>query len=60
VGDTVNIASRIQDLTKEMAHDIIMSGETFRALTVPRQALPPVEVSVKGKSKTLDVYRLVS
>jgi class 3 adenylate cyclase len=60
VGDTVNIASRIQDLTKEMAHDIIMSGETFRALTVPRHALPPIEVSVKGKTKTLDVYRLVS
>jgi len=60
VGDTVNIASRIQDLTKELGQDIIMSGETFRTLTLPHEVLPPVEVTVKGKKKTLDIYGLVS
>lgn len=60
VGDTVNIASRIQDLTKEMGHDIIISGETFRALTLPHEVMQPVEVSVKGKKKTLDIYGVVS
>jgi class 3 adenylate cyclase len=58
VGDTVNIASRIQDLTKEMAADILLSGETYRALTIARRVSTPVEVAVKGKVNTLDVYRL--
>lgn len=58
VGDTVNIASRIQDLTKEMGADILLSGETYRALTIPRNVSAPLEVSVKGKINTLDVYRL--
>jgi len=58
VGDTVNIASRIQDLTKEMGADILLSGETYRALTICRKVSNPVEVTVKGKVNTLDVYRL--
>ncbi len=58
VGDTVNVASRIQDLTKEMGADILMSGETFRALTISRNVSSPVEVNVKGKTNALDVYRL--
>ncbi|MGC9028172.1 MAG: adenylate/guanylate cyclase domain-containing protein [Desulfomonilaceae bacterium] len=58
VDDTVNIASRIQDLTKEMGADILLSGETYCALTVSRNVSPPVEVAVKGKVNTLDVYRL--
>ena len=58
VGDTVNIASRIQDLTKELKCEILISEQTHKALTSPRESEGPLTVSVKGKTKTVEVYRL--
>ncbi len=58
VGDTVNIASRIQDLTKELKCEILISGQTHEALTVPRKSEGPLTLSVKGKTKTVEVFRL--
>jgi adenylate cyclase len=59
VGDTVNMASRIQDLNKEMNSDILISEETYQSLTNPVQVAGPVSVSVRGKRQSLDVYRLL-
>ncbi len=59
VGDTVNMASRIQELNKEMDSDILISEETYRSLKVPVQVSGPVSVSVRGKRQTLDVYRVL-
>ena len=59
VGDTVNLASRLQDLTKELGCDIIISANTRNGLgdefTV--ELLP--QTTVKGKSKPLEIYALV-
>src|SRR5262249_57012005 len=41
VGDTVNLASRIQGLTKDVGTDILVSGTTARALA-GAAALPPL------------------
>lgn len=60
VGDTVNIASRIQELNKELQSDILISGETLRSLTAPRQVSQPFTASVKGKIGTVEVFRLIS
>ncbi|MFC1836524.1 adenylate/guanylate cyclase domain-containing protein [Thermodesulfobacteriota bacterium] len=59
VGDTVNLASRIQDLTKELGGDILISDETFSTLSVSREVEGPVTVSVKGKTKVVEVYRVL-
>ena len=59
VGDTVNIASRLQELNKELNSDILLSGETLRSLKETRSVSGPVTASVKGKTGTVDVYRLV-
>jgi class 3 adenylate cyclase len=58
VGDAVNLASRIQSLTKELGADILVSGATARRLdtTVPLEPLPAV--TVKGKAAAVEVYRL--
>lgn len=58
VGDTVNIASRIQDLTKELKTEILISGKTHQALTIPRSCEGPLTLPVKGKTKTVEVFRL--
>ena len=57
VGDPVNLASRIQDLTKEVGAEVIVSGETVRRLHDPvaLEALPAVRV--KGRSAEVEVYR---
>jgi hypothetical protein len=57
VGDPVNLASRIQDLTKEVGAEVLVSGETVRRLHDPvaLEALPAVRV--KGRSVEVEVYR---
>jgi adenylate cyclase len=58
VGDPVNLASRIQALTKDVGTDILVSGTTRRQLddAFPLVALPAARV--KGKSAEVEVYRL--
>jgi adenylate cyclase len=59
VGDTVNLASRIQDLTKRFECDILISKETVKKLktTFPMEVLEPQEI--EGYSKPISVCRLL-
>lgn len=58
IGDTVNLASRLQDKTKELDHEILISAETYHAasaqLSLNSQLISGV--TVKGKNLPLDVY----
>lgn len=59
VGDSVNLASRIQDLTKQAGGDILVSATT-RARLDGGPALEPLPaMRVKGRSAEVEVYRLV-
>jgi class 3 adenylate cyclase len=57
VGDPVNLASRIQALTKEVGGEVLVSGATVRCLKEPfeLEALPAVRV--KGRMAEVEVYR---
>jgi adenylate cyclase len=59
VGDAVNLASRIQELTKEVGADVLVSGSTRARLgeEVAVAGMPPVRV--KGRSKEVEVYRVL-
>jgi len=59
IGNTVNVAARIQGLTREIGCDILISEETVEQLSVsPKmEQLPPRQV--KGYSKSITVYRLL-
>jgi adenylate cyclase len=59
VGDPVNLASRIQSLTKEFGVDILVSGDTRRRLDGRFELVELPAVRVKGKSVEVEVYRLV-
>ena len=60
VGDTVNLASRIQGLTKEFACDIILS-QTTHDLVAGTYIMEPLRaVKVKGKSQEILTYKLLS
>lgn len=60
IGDTVNIASRVQDLNKEFGTELIITQGCYDATRrrVPVRALPPV--FVKGKELPLQVYELLN
>jgi class 3 adenylate cyclase len=58
VGDPVNLASRIQGLTKELAADVLVSGSTRGRMgdELPLRALPAVKV--KGRVAEVEVFAL--
>ena len=58
VGDPVNLASRIQSLTKDFGADILVSGDTRRQLDGGFDLVQLPAVRVKGKSLEVEVYRL--
>ena len=57
MGDAVNLASRLQSLTKEVGGEVLVSGETVRRLkgTFALEALP--DVARKGRTADVEVYR---
>jgi class 3 adenylate cyclase len=63
IGDTVNVASRMESLSKPLEHDIILSESTaeqipegFAAGLVLEKSDP---VQIKGKSQLASVYKLI-
>jgi len=58
VGDTVNIASRLEGLTREMDSDIIIGADTYRLAGEAIDARPLGAVRVKGKEEPIEVYGL--
>jgi class 3 adenylate cyclase len=59
VGDTVNLASRIQDLTKTFAVDIIISATTRTGLGGDFAVEKLPTTTVKGKKESVEIYRVL-
>jgi adenylate cyclase len=59
IGDTVNLASRIQDLTKEIQFDILASEETVSRLKGEFRLKKEASRMVKGYSRPIVVYRVL-
>jgi adenylate cyclase len=64
VGDTINLASRLQSLTKEIGKDMIISSATYTRLTESEKVtaelkqLPPT--TVKGKKHPVGIFAVAS
>lgn len=58
IGNTVNVASRLQELTKEFATDIIVSDETRHRLTTVHPFVRLGEQTVRGISRPVVLWRL--
>ncbi len=59
IGETVNLASRIEGLTKKIQCDILASEETVMGLTGDFHLEKEPPQMVKGYSKPITVYRVV-
>jgi len=59
IGDTVNLASRIGDLTKVLQWDILISDETTSHLSGSFELKREEPQNVKGFSKPITVYKIL-
>lgn len=59
VGDTVNLASRIEGLTKDFSTDIILTQTTHDLLTRSFRTEQLPAVKVKGKKEEIIIYKLL-
>lgn len=59
IGDTVNIASRIEALNKAFATDILISEETAERVKDKFRLCPMRKIKVKGKNDPLQIYAVL-
>jgi class 3 adenylate cyclase len=60
IGDGVNTASRVQALNKEYQTTILVTGATLEELHGEFATRSIAEVTLRGKSKSLPIYEVVS
>ena len=59
IGDVVNLASRLQDLTKEYRISILISGSTYARVQHMCLARFLGAVNVRGRSQQVDLYEVI-
>jgi adenylate cyclase len=59
IGDTVNIASRLESLTKELGWAVIASAPTIEAAGAAVKTRGEMEARLKGREKAVWVYEVV-
>ncbi|SFJ64108.1 adenylate/guanylate cyclase domain-containing protein [Bradyrhizobium sp. cf659] len=55
LGDAVNVAARLQDMTKTLACEAIVSEEVRRTARLADDALPQQEVAIRGRDEPMAV-----
>ena len=55
LGDAVNVAARLQDMTKSMNCRVIVSDEVCRSAGIAEGILTPAEVSIRGREAPMAV-----
>jgi adenylate cyclase len=56
IGDAVNVASRLQAMTRELDKSILADGETARDAAAIASFVPVGEISVRGKRRSVQVF----
>jgi adenylate cyclase len=58
IGDTVNTASRVEGMTKELQANILITEETFSQLKILDNITPEKEIILRGKTQPIKLYRV--
>ncbi len=56
IGDTVNVASRLQDLTKEYGCQVVISEEVAQHAGINVESFPRHELTVRNRREALTIY----
>ncbi|WP_029584169.1 adenylate/guanylate cyclase domain-containing protein [Bradyrhizobium sp. URHD0069] len=60
LGDAVNVAARLQDMTKSLACEVVLSEEVRVTASLPAGALPRHEVAIRGRAEPMIVRTVAS
>ncbi len=66
LGEAVNVAARLQDMTKSLSCEAVISDEVRATAGLPADALPQREVSIRGRDEPMivrtvtDVHALIA
>jgi adenylate cyclase len=60
LGDAVNVAARLQDMTKSLECEAVISDEVRATAEVPEDALPAQEVAIRGRNEPMTVRTVIS
>ena len=55
LGDAVNVAARLQDMTKALACELVISDEVRATAGLSADALPQQEVEIRGRNEPMTV-----
>jgi len=55
LGDAVNVAARLQDMTKNLACEVVLSEEVRLTAGLAADALPRQEVAIRGRAEPMTV-----
>jgi class 3 adenylate cyclase len=55
LGDAVNVAARLQDMTKGLECEVILSEEVYKTAGLPVNLLPEQELPIRGRAVPLTV-----
>jgi len=58
IGDTVNLAARLEGLNKKLGSEIVLSGETYTRLSQRPPVCGPQACPIEGRKRPVDVYWL--
>lgn len=56
LGDSVNVAARLQDMTKALSCEVVLSQDVLKTAGFAAGDLPRVEVPIRGRVEPLVVY----
>jgi adenylate cyclase len=59
IGDAVNLASRLEGMTKELECDVVLSEDLYHQVEAHVEAEPLRKIKVKGRDQEVMVYRLI-
>jgi len=60
LGDAVNVAARLQDMTKNLACEAVLSEEVRVTAGLPDDALPQHEVVIRGRAEPMIVHSVTN
>ena len=55
LGDAVNVAARLQDMSKELECELVISDEVYQTAGLPREELQRKEITVRGRTAPIVV-----
>ena len=59
IGDAVNLASRLESMTKELHADVILSEDLYKQVAASVEVEPLHMIKVKGREQEVMVYKLL-